>query len=227
LGNPIAFGKLFEEKNTNWLVADFVREVELILFTGGRESGRTILALSLVQGIAARSVFLDCICARHPVAYFNRYDSRNQLWRLASRVSPKMMMAEESQAAVYGCWGPDDKMPNIDDESFKELVEAGRVLVIDTIPDPRETDCPDEFLRSAQRLARSGPGLVMFGASSWNNVQAIRNRVHEHFLLTKSGDKIVFEDARGSRRVNLFLTPKESHIFQMTLKPASRGTADA
>lgn len=217
MGNPIAFGKLFEDRSANWLVNELIREGDLALFAGTRQSGKTILALLLAQSIATQSVFLSCLCTRHPVAYFNRYDRKRDLWSLAGNVAPKMMRMDVREAAIYGCWKPEDTMPNVDDERLQTLANKGYLLILDTISGPRQTDCPDEFLRHAQRLARSGPGLVMFGASSWNRVQAVRNRVDAHFMLSKIDDTISFEDARRTVSFNLHLTPKGSP-FEIKLR---------
>jgi len=100
------------------------------------------------------------------------------------------------------------------------LEKDGSLLIFDTIPDPAETDCPEVFLRNALRLARTGPGLVMFGDDSWNQVQAVRNRVDAHFILSKTGDAISFEDFQKNVCFSLHLPRRAQKVMTVVLKCA-------
>jgi AAA domain len=206
-GNPVAFGKLHEAKPTEWVIDGLMAKGSLLLLTGARQSGKTILALSLVQGVATEYVFLMCQCAKHPVAYFNRYESKAELWKLANEVTRGRLTAMDVVAAsVYGSWDADEQIPDIEDGRLDSLAKAGTVLVFDTIPDPKEITNPEAFLRRARRLANSGPGVVMFGSRLWDRVQSTRNMPRVHLKLTKAGNRIVVEAPKQGRKASVDLS---------------------
>jgi len=220
MSDPVAFGKLYEPKLSKWLVDGLVPEGSITLLTGGRQSGKTILALSFVRGIATGQAFLGNHCERHPVAYFNRYETKSELWQLTTKVTSGILNGlDATQASVYGCWDSDGRIPNIEDAQLEEMVKAGKVLVFDTIPDPKEIDCPEDFLRRARRLAKGGPGLFMFGSTLWNRVQAARNMTDVHFALTKTGDSIVVEHLKLGRKFIVGIPLNQLGGFQMSVSP--------
>jgi len=209
-GNPVAFGKLYEAKPTEWVIQGLMAKGSLLLLTGGRQSGKTILALSLVQGVATEHVFLQCECARHPVAYFNRYESKAELWKLVNEVTRSGLNATDvAYASVYGSWDADEQIPDIEDGRLDEMAKAGTVLVFDTIPDPKEINSPEAFLRRARRLANAGPGVVMFGSRLWDRVQSTRNMPRVHLKLAKTENRIVVEAAKQGRKTSVNLSTNE------------------
>lgn len=199
------------------LVESLIPERSLTLFTGARESGKTILALLLAQGVAARYAFLGQQCKPFAVAFFDRYGTKVELWRLAQRVAPRLMTFDEERMSVYGCWEPEDTIPELDDPLFETLAASQRFLVFDGIPDPKQTkeNNPEEFLRKWQLLARKCPGVAMFGSVEWRKIQPIRNRVDVHLPISKELDRITVEVPKTGRKGHLDLPHKDSYPFQI------------
>src|ERR1700730_12792596 len=80
---PTSFSLLSETSNPDWLVRDLIPRRGLALFTGGRESGKTIVALLLAQGVAAKYAFLRQPCAQHATAFISRYEKGSDISQLA------------------------------------------------------------------------------------------------------------------------------------------------
>lgn len=215
---PTSFSLLLEEPKPT-LVVGLIPQRSLTLFTGGRESGKTILALTLSQGVAAKYVFLQQPCQQFPVAFFSRYGTKDELYRLSQRVAPKLLPIDQERMSLYGCWEPDDVLPEMDGELLDTLA-LDRFLVFDGIPEPRQTqdaNFGEEFLRKAQRLARRGPGVAIFGSEEWTTVQSIKNRVDVHFPIAKANDRITLDALKTGRKAYLDLPHRDTYPFQIKI----------
>jgi hypothetical protein len=216
---PTSFSLLSEQDQPPSLVVDLIPLQALTLFTGSRESGKTILALLLAQGVATRFAFLTRPCAQCRVAFFSRYGTKLEISQLVNRIAPKLMPTNEVQVPVFGFWEPNDTMPEFDDELLETRVTQRYFLIIDGIPDPKPTEeaNSEEFLRKAQRLARKGLGVALFGSEEWRSVQSIKNRVDVHFPIAKVGDRITVDVPKTGRRACLDLPHREAFPFQIAI----------
>jgi hypothetical protein len=171
----------------------------------------------LAQGVATKYLFLRRPCAQCLVAFVSRYEKGLDLHQLASRVSPELLPTTPVQVPVFGCWEPDDIVPDIGDEMSKKLI-LKHYLIFDDIPDPEQTEDenPEEFLRKAQRVARLGAGVALFGSSEWDQIRAIKNRSDVHFKVVKNLDRITITRDSGPR-THIDLPHRDSHNFQITI----------
>ncbi len=156
--------------------------------------------------VEVRKVFPEC---RAPVKRV----------RAASRITPKLMPLTDARASVYGCWGPEDEIPELDDKPVVDLAAARRYLIFDSIPDPDQTSGknPEQFLRKAERLAQIGPGIALFGSERWREIQAITNRVDVHFPLSKVSDRITLEIQRAGKNLHLNLPQRDAFPFNLSM----------
>jgi hypothetical protein len=202
------------------LVDQLIPQGVLSLFTGNRNSGKTIISLLLLQGIVTKYAFLGQRCAGFKSAFFSRYEKKEELASLARRIAPKLTFVENDRAPIYGCFEPDNTIPEIGDDFLNSLVSEGHYLIFDGIPDPRNTtgEDPELFLRTAQRLARNGPGVAMFGSTEWEEVPSIKNRVDLHFPISKEGDRLTVSVKKSGRKAHLTIPDRDTYPFQIDLR---------
>jgi hypothetical protein len=214
MDKPVALSQLALPlpSSKEWLVHSVIPMKSLTLFTGHKESGRTAFAMMLIQGVATRHAFLGNVCAPFPVAYFNRYNNQASLREVAIRFASRATQSLIETLSVYGCWKPEQMFPSIQDPELSELAKT-HVLVMDTIPEPRDTpdEDPDEFLRKAQALAHSGPGVILFGSDAWDVVPSVRNRVQTYFTLSKKGNNLTLDAKTYRSKSHIELRPDNQY----------------